>query len=331
MRRAVAVGLALLLAAGAAPAVAKGPFAGVAADDAVTWVASPERGLLRVVDGRVAGDVDVGEQPMAVAAGGGEAWTLTFGGGVARVAGERVEARRSLGLDAVDLAMGERSLWVLGSRGTTPAESVLLRVDRATLRVRGAFHLGPRSARLAAGGGRVWLAFDPAGSREPMGLVAIDQGAGRLAMRRRLPGSPRAMAVGRSGAWVLSSAQGGEGRLRKVAPDGAVRRSVAAPFQSGDIAVAGGRVWVTSLCGPDDCDLTGASVHAYDEETAKAVAGPFRPSCGGAWRGAFLSGIAPAGRGVALATGRPTGTGLDLVVLEAERGPVRCVPLSPDA
>ncbi|MDX6556735.1 MAG: hypothetical protein QOD86_2930, partial [Miltoncostaeaceae bacterium] len=204
MRRALAAGLVALLAAGAAPAAAKGPFAGVAAGEAVTWVASPDRGLLRVADGRVAGVVDVGAQPMAVAAAGGEAWTLTFGGEVARVAGERVEARRSLGLDAIDLAVGERSLWVLGSRGLKPTRSVLLRLDRRTLRVRGAFHLGRRAvSRLAVGGGRVWLGFEPASARTPMGLVAIEEGAGRLAMRRRLPGSPRAMAAGRRGVWVL--------------------------------------------------------------------------------------------------------------------------------
>jgi hypothetical protein len=235
-------------------------------------------------------------------------------------------------MDGTDLAVGGRAVWALGTRGTRPAESVLLHLDRRTLRVRGAFHLGRRAVpRVAVGGGRVWLGFEPPSPREPMGLVAIDEAAGRLAVRRRLPGSPRALAAGRRGVWVLSSDGRGDGRLREVATNGAVRRSVPAPFQPGDMAVAGGRVWVTSLCGAEGCDLARASVHAYDATTAKAVAGPMRPSCGERrWRGAFLSGIARAGPGAALATGRPTGTGLDLVMLEAERGAVRCIPLSPE-
>jgi hypothetical protein len=104
-------------------------------------------------------------------------------------------------------------------------------------------------------------------------------------------------------------------------------RAFAAPFSPGDLSVASGLVWVTSLCGAPNCDISRASVRAFDEETGRLVAGPFRVGCGPKREGVFLSGIGATGGGAAVVRGLSRAPGLGLVILTAGRGAVRCVPL----
>jgi len=242
----------------------------------------------------------------------------------------RVDLRVRLGFDPTDVAVGSRSVWVVGQRRGRPSRAVLARVDRATPRVRGRFHLGPRAApRLAAGHGAVWLAFHPRSRRGRIGLVAIDEGSGQLRFRRRLRGFPPALASGREGIWVLADEELRDSRLLLLDPRaGTLRRALPGPYAPGDLAAGSDLVWATSLCGGlPGCNISRASVRAYDERSGRLVAGPFPTRCGSRRQSQFLSRIAAVGGdGAALAVGDGRGA-LSLVVMVVRRGVIRRVAL----
>ena len=305
-----------------------GPIPVVATPDGV-WASTPAGEVVRLdpATGRVVTRTSTIGFPYELAGGRDRVWAIDGQGNrtVRIAASGSVEAARSLPGFPSDLAVGTASLWAVVHEGPTGG-TVLLRLDPDSLGIRGRFHLGDRAAQLGIGGGRVWLALEPASRRRGAALVAIDERGGELLLRRRLHGNTRGISVDGQDVWVLLE-QPGRSRLVQIdATTGTRTRIVPMPRNAGAVASGHGRVWVATLCGGPDCRIDRAAVRGYDTADGRLVAGPFLPwsACRRDAQQLFPAGIAATPQGAAATLG--DGRGRVRVALISEKEGVRRCP-----
>ncbi len=139
--------------------------------------------------------------------------------------------------DAVDLAPGDRALWVVGFGEVSrldPASGRL--VARISTPGTG------QDSQIALGDGSVWVT---AGIRRPL-IYRIDPATDRVTARVHVPGLPSGIAVGGGAVWVTVIPRSGPGDLVQINPR--TDRVLGAPVKvgpgPGQVVYADGALWV---------------------------------------------------------------------------------------
>ena len=257
-RRRRALAAAALAAVVLAVAVSTGLVALAFGDDAGTppAAAAADRGRVIAVDaetGRIRRWIDVGRNPVAVAAGGGSVWVVDAGARTVVHVGETSRALETLstGATPIDVAVGDDAVWVANGRPSERAQFVgalpsgLVRLDLATRSQRGEVELPVATGQVlnvvdnhvAVGAGAVW-AVTADGS-----VVRIDAATGRRTAVVR-PFAALAVAAGGAGVWALAL----DGRVARLDPRTArpVIRTRIPSSSVAAIAVGRDAAWVTS-------------------------------------------------------------------------------------
>jgi hypothetical protein len=202
-RRAAVAAVAIALAV-AGLAVAAMAFLGEPEDPRRTTVGAPLD-----VDPRITTEIDVGRFPQEIATGEGGVWITVNDAGdrwyVARVDPSTNEVTDEIDIqEAVDVAVGDGSVWVAGVDIDTG--SAVFRLDR-TGRVQDVISLACfrecHPSQIVATGNAVWVTAS--GDYPDWGeVIRIDTSSNEIAGRTRLAGDPRDIVVGEGGVWVYS-------------------------------------------------------------------------------------------------------------------------------
>lgn len=230
-----AVGLLLLCGAGIAAGVSLlgGHGSAPVLSDSNAVVVDPS-------SGRVVGQVDVGNRPIAVAVGAGSVWVANADDGtVSKIdPGTRaVAATIGLGVPESDVAVGSGSVWV-----TSGSEGTLLRIDPTTdtvvqtIDLAGSNPIAPEGAYgVAIGAGAVWVG---SASRR---VFRVDPASGTVETSIPVGHIPSALAVSGGDVWVGVLG----GRTVRIDPHtNAITATVAGPSSPMSIAAGAGAIWV---------------------------------------------------------------------------------------
>jgi DNA-binding SARP family transcriptional activator len=244
----IAIGGAALVSVAVAAALLRhddsGPEASAATTGSVVAAIDP-------ATNRVADRFPVGSTPVAITAGAGAAWTVNADDQTISKIDARTKRVRTFGTDTIplDVAAGERALWVVGGERTevVAPPATLTGIDDATgdALVRtsipptsGQTVRGPPSSVAAAGGG-VW-AIGRTGW-----LRGLDVATGRTRTLRRA--DVYSIAGGDGQVWALAgNAPGKPGaKLLRIDPrTGRVITTFDMPAYGGPLAVGAGAVWM---------------------------------------------------------------------------------------
>jgi streptogramin lyase len=215
--------------------------------------------------------IPAGDNPHDVVVAGGKIWVADFGGPVLEfdAHGHRL---RTIKLDAQSMAAGAGGVWVgLLSNSNTGPQGPIAEIDARRGQV--SRHLIARDPAdlLAVGDGAVWSAsrFAPRITRIPL--------AGGPQRSFRLPGTPTAIALGRSAVWVavgqagtpqaVGEPQTGSGQVLGL--DAATGAQLAQEGETAvptSLVVAQGKVWVALA---DDVN----ALDELDEATGRSATG----------------------------------------------------------
>lgn len=264
------------MAAGDAAAKGGTPVDVAAAPDGV-WVTpgAERRPVLRLdpSSGGPVGRIRAGRLPAHLAVGFGSLWITGREGRNLHRVGHRgaphpptrpirgpVVARVRLPFPARSIVAGAGAVWVSSfDRGH---KGVVTRIDPATNRVTGRFHVDRGGApTLATGHGSLWLSMRR--------LVRIDGATRRIAARVVLPGHPGAVAAGSDALWVVVG--GRPGRLARIDPrTSRVTGVTIVGFNPTAVAVDRRDGWLVSPCGPPLCDVDRGFLTRFDPATGRA-------------------------------------------------------------
>jgi DNA-binding beta-propeller fold protein YncE len=242
----VAAGIAVALAAALAVALV------TREDGAKTVPIVRANSLVRIepATNAISAVTDVGQAPMAAAAGGSSVWVYNhLDGTVSEIDARTAEVRQTTDVSArpveLDLLTGpvlaadERGAWIIGVDGNS--RPVLTRILSGA---RGAHdYLLDREPRaVAIGAGAVWVLG--AGARD-FQVLRIDPATGEVTARTRFPASSRvtSLDVGLGAVWVVSSSSA---MLYRINPrSAAVTRRTDLGQRAGLPEVQFGAVWVS--------------------------------------------------------------------------------------
>jgi peptide/nickel transport system substrate-binding protein len=233
VRRTAAAGLALLAVTVAAAAALQ-----LRSDDSSRLVAVDGNavGLIDPDTGDITEQVPVGQDPSALAVGGGSVWAASERDDtVSRI---DLEAHREFTIpvpgDPAGMAFAAGSLWVANREGRSISQ-----IDPGSNRVLGSIEVGNSPRAVATGFGALWVAFDV--DRK---LARVDLARGVPTAQVDLGGNATSVATGAGAVWVTSEEAGSVFRVEPVT------RAVSKPIKVGNgptgVVVADGAVWVAN-------------------------------------------------------------------------------------
>jgi DNA-binding beta-propeller fold protein YncE len=174
---------------------------GLAVADDEVWVATPQAGVLTVLDAasgrRIGGPVQTGGAPARLALGAKAAWVADSSRGAVvpvRRRGEHTYRPLRVGADVADVALSANAVWALDS-----AAGVVRTLEPGG-KPNGELPVGPDPVDLDAD--QRWVVVASAGDAA---LTWIDAAARRREGRVELGGVPVAVAVTGDGAWVADA------------------------------------------------------------------------------------------------------------------------------
>jgi YVTN family beta-propeller protein len=235
--------------------------AGVALEGKFAWVANEGDGTVTRIDrGNKqvrSAPIPVGKNPRAVAAAGGNVWVANFGGGsVTRIDARtgRVLKTIPVGLGPIDIAVGEKSVWV------STQDARIVKIDAHTgqivdpdigIRAQGALDLGR---------GRLWIADPLEGT-----LRVYFVGSGEFSDPLLLGDTPADIRIGRQYAWA---ALAGEGAIRRIQLATGRSEQVETGGRPEALAMSKTGVWVAD--GERD------TLYRIDRATGRPAGGPIK-------------------------------------------------------
>ncbi len=205
---------------------------------ALTGVASNTLGLIDADRNEIIGEVEVGQQPVAVAQGEGAIWVAN----AIDATVQRIDPERQLVIHTVDvgispmaLVAAHGSIWVANS-----GERSVSRINAEAGRVVDTIEVGNGPSAIAAGADAIWVA-----SRGDATVVRLDPASGSPGTPIPVGAAPSGLAVDDSGVWVTSE---DGGTLLHLDPASGVALAPPIPVGSRPIAVASGAgaIWVAS-------------------------------------------------------------------------------------
>jgi hypothetical protein len=215
--------------------------------------------------------IPAGDNPHDVGVAGGKVWVADFGGPVLEfdARGHRLSVIK---LDAQSMAVGAGGVWVgVLSNSNSGPQGPIAEIDARTGQVSRHVITRDPADLLAVGDGAVWAAsrFTPRITRIPL--------AGGPQRTFRLPGTPTAIAVGRSAVWVavgqagtpqaVGEPQTGSGQVLGLdAGTGAQLGKENETAVPTSLVVAQGKVWVALANDVNALD-------ELDEATGRSVTG----------------------------------------------------------
>ena len=131
------------------------------------------------------------------------------------------------------IGVGESGVWLVST------DHELLHLDPMTNRVDDRWPLPDGAAAVRAGLGAVWVTVSDTGE-----LLQIDPADPRTSRSIEVGEGPRFLAVGEDAVWVMSQTDGSVSRVDAAGSVVATVKVSDRPIGGGDIAVAGGIVWV---------------------------------------------------------------------------------------
>ena len=210
--------------------------------------------------------------PWSVAAGAGGVWVSDGSSRVYRIDPQsaRVTGRLNLGTAIDGLAAAGNAVWAISGNAAT-----VLRLDPGTGRVTARISIvsrpgleSPYPIAIAAGAGFLWVLNANSGT-----VTKIDPIARGIAttINIGIDRGPIRLAAGAGAAWVAN----GDGTLSRI--DASSNALTYFPIAHGltDVAVAGGRVWVTAGPGPGPQAGAGAPVSGPAVTSVRALPASF--------------------------------------------------------
>lgn len=190
--------------------------------------------------------------PWAVAARRGEAWLSDGSTRLVRVGGERarVLARPDVGRPITGLAFGGDSLWAISGPGAS-----VMRIDPNRGKVRAQVRLVassgtdlPYPVAIEHGLGSMWVLN---ANSATVTRIDVEQAGVVATVPVGLPHGPLRLAVGAGAVWVANA----DGTLARIDPETYDVRLTPVANSLVDVAVAGGRVWVSAVPGLGRVDM----------------------------------------------------------------------------
>jgi YVTN family beta-propeller protein len=231
------------------------PGAGLSVASSGVWVPSDANGALARLDAQtnqVSAVIHLGPTPTctlcwgAVAAHEGAVWTTSTSARLAVVAIDPLENRiiTSLPMSVFPSAVAsanDGTLWL-----ASVLDSAVVRIDPKTQRQLASISV-PRAARLAVGGGAVWVLSH--GDAATSGTVAkIDPFTNHVVATIEVGLQPIAIAFGDDSVWVVDASSQ---RLQRIDPQSnTVVAQVGVGFLPTGVAAGSGSVWVISHSAP---------------------------------------------------------------------------------
>lgn len=215
---------------------------GVALTEDLAWVTTFTSRRVRALDrstGRVRRRVTIGEGASDIVAAGGDLYiAATRAGRVVRLDAHTGQVRATLPVrKPVAIAVDGDALWV-GSRTATRGQpDEVIRFEPRRLRETTRMPVPFGVATLALTDDRLWI-----GHRRSERVTTLDRSTGRQTLLSRSTGTGRVvdMTVDRRYVWVSKE----EGVLARVDRESGSVATIATGGRAGQIALAGGRVWV---------------------------------------------------------------------------------------
>jgi DNA-binding beta-propeller fold protein YncE len=228
---------------------------GVAIARGRLWVTSFRSNKLRVIDrarDRVIRTVTIAEGANDIVADGNDVWiAATRAGTVLRLDARTGRVRARLEVPRpVAVALNERSVWV-GSRNPVSGQpDHVLRFDRRTEVEARRYPVPLGISAMTLTGTDLWIAHrrDERASR-----LALATGELTLLARKVGPGLVMDIAAGRGFVWASTEA----GVVARIEPRNEQVNTIAAGGRAGQLAVAGGRVWVALV---DEGEVTSIDI-----------------------------------------------------------------------
>ncbi len=210
--------------------------------------------------------------PWSVAAGAGGVWVSDGSSRVYRVDPQsaRVTGTPNLGTAIDGLAVAGNALWAISGSAAT-----VLRLDPGTGRVTARISIvsrpgleSPYPIAIAAGAGFVWVLNANSGT-----VTQIDPTARGIqsSIPIGIDRDPLRLAAGAGAAWVAN----GDGTLSRIDPSSSAVTNFSIAHGLTDVAVAGGRVWVTAGPGPGPRAGSGAPVSGPAVASLRALPASF--------------------------------------------------------
>jgi DNA-binding SARP family transcriptional activator/ABC-type branched-subunit amino acid transport system substrate-binding protein len=199
-----------------------------------------------------------GPDPVSVAAGGRWVWVTDGSRFLTRIdaASARIVARVDLNHPLDGVAVGQGSVWAISGPAAT-----LFRVDRTgrvTARIAIASSPGfksPYPLAVAVGEGGVWV-LD--GNTATVTKIDPNEQVVSATIPIGIERGPHRLAVGGGAAWVASS----DGTLSRIDPTTNAVRTLSLARPLADVAVAAGRVWVSTQAGRTISDASSETAGA---------------------------------------------------------------------
>jgi ABC-type transport system substrate-binding protein/class 3 adenylate cyclase len=232
-RAAAATAAGLMVVIGAAALLVWSPWR----PQALAGVSPNMVGIIDPARNEIIGEVEVGQQPVAIAQGAGGVWTVNaIDATVQRIdpSSQLVVHTVDVGIAPTSLVVADGSVWVANSGGRTVS-----RINAEAGRVVDTIEVGTSPSAIAAGADGIWVTNRGDGT-----LVRLDPSTGDPAETFRVGLAPSGLAVDGANVWVISEQ---EGTLVHLDP---ATGWLSTPLPVGPrpiaVAIGAGAVWIAS-------------------------------------------------------------------------------------
>lgn len=244
----MAAGLAVIVAAGAV--LAWSPWR----PPALATVPANALGIIDPERNEIVGEVEVGQQPVAVAHGEDGIWVASaIDDTVQRIDPERLVVVHTVdvGLAPIDLVVADGSVWVANS-----GERSVSRINVGTGRLVQTITVGTSPSAIAAGAGGIWVTNRGDGT-----VVRLDSATGVPLEPIPVGFAPSGLAVDETNVWIISEELGTLAHLDPAT--GWLSAPIAVGPRPIALAIGAGSVWVASA--------TDGTVTRVDQDTHRVT------------------------------------------------------------